>query len=468
MKGDQQKVASFLKQGMGISTLFYPIWCVFGMLMILCFTMKVKIQNKALIWFGSTTFFNFTLPGIPQIISAKYLTNNYLIYTLVIVAAILLTAGTYYVFEKSPSERKKTMKDNTIRNFRNLYSSLFTFLRKKHMRKVVYRQKTTNSAGNVLSKEQKKQAQKFYAPYGKISTVYHNFYTEKTGEYHVNYIPDDIYFNDINYYYNDFQAFKFIDNKTNYDKLFPTIHQPAILAARKNGFWYLGDELVTLDTVRSLLQKYTTVFVKRATDCGGASGVFCLENSSSEQFRAEFDRIVETISTDIAIQKMVVQHEDISKLNPDSVNTLRILTLLHKNGEVKVYSSILRIGGGKGRVDNFCAGGMAVGVDDAGKLKEYGYYLNGNRITEHPMTKVSFLGYEVPSFEAAKDLVKRAHLYVPHFRMVSWDVAIESDGTPTLIEANLADGQLDLHQLTNGPLFGEDTVRVLDEVFLEK
>ena len=94
----------FTKQ---ISSLLYPVWCTFGMLMILCLTMKVKIGNKALIWLGTTTFFNFTLQGIPQILFTKYLNNNYLIYVLVIVTTLLLTLGGYYVFEKLPLERKK-------------------------------------------------------------------------------------------------------------------------------------------------------------------------------------------------------------------------------------------------------------------------------------------------------------------------------------------------------------------------
>jgi len=217
------------------------------------------------------------------------------------------------------------MKAKTIRNFRSLYSSLFTILRKKHMKRVVYKQKTINSTGKVLTKEQKTRAAKFYAPYRKISSVYHNFYTEKTGEFYENYITDDIYFNDINYFYNDFQAFKFIDNKTNYDKLFPTIHQPKILATRKNGFWYLEDTLVSIEDVFERLGKESTVFVKRATDCGGASGVFCLSNESKEQFSQDFEQIVKSIPTDIAIQKLVIQHEALSKLNPDAVNTLKEL-----------------------------------------------------------------------------------------------------------------------------------------------
>ena len=90
-----------------ISQMLYPIWCGFGMLMILCLTMKVRIGNKALIWFGTTTFFNFTLQGIPQIIFSKYLTNNYLIYVFVIVTTLLLTFCGNYLFEKLPLERRK-------------------------------------------------------------------------------------------------------------------------------------------------------------------------------------------------------------------------------------------------------------------------------------------------------------------------------------------------------------------------
>ena len=355
------------------------------------------------------------------------------------------------------------MKTKMILNFRKIYGSLFMWLRKKHMKKVVYKQKTKNSKKNVLTGEQKKLAKNYFAKYKKISTVYHNFYTEKNGIFSEKYIPDDIYFNDINLFYNDYNAFKIVDNKTNYDKLFMGINQPEILAARKNGYWFIRGEISTYEAVVELLSGYKSVFIKRATDCGGGNGVFPLD--IDETFETEFLKITQNIQTDIAVQGLVVQHEKIAQLNSSSVNTLRILTLLDKEGHVKVYSSILRVGGGMARVDNFCSGGMAVGIDDEGKLREFGYYLNGDKVDRHPLSGVVYKGYEIPSFEEAKDLVCRAHICVPHFRMVSWDVAIQSDGTPTLIEANLADGQLDFHQLTNGPLFGEDTVKILDEVY---
>lgn len=42
---------------------------------------------------------------------------------------------------------------------------------------------------------------------------------------------------------------------------------------------------------------------------------------------------------------------------------------------------------------------------------------------------------------------------------------MDNNDEPMLIEANLCDGELDFHQLNNGPLFGVDTEEILSEVF---
>lgn len=91
----------FVKGFVDISVLFYPIWCGFGMLMILCLTMKIKLQNKILIWLGKTIFFIFTLQGIPQILFTKFLNNNYFIYILTTAITLLLAYVADYLFLKS-------------------------------------------------------------------------------------------------------------------------------------------------------------------------------------------------------------------------------------------------------------------------------------------------------------------------------------------------------------------------------
>ena len=44
-------------------------------------------------------------------------------------------------------------------------------------------------------------------------------------------------------------------------------------------------------------------------------------------------------------------------------------------------------------------------------------------------------------------------------------MACDENNEPGLIEANLCDSELDFHQLNNGPVFGEDTELILQEVF---
>lgn len=92
---------AFLKNLVDKSVLFYPLWCGFGMLMILCITMKVRIQNNALVWLGKTVFFIFTLQGIPQIVFSRFLNNNYLIYILVIISILPLTFLVDRLFQKA-------------------------------------------------------------------------------------------------------------------------------------------------------------------------------------------------------------------------------------------------------------------------------------------------------------------------------------------------------------------------------
>ena len=70
-----------------------------------------------------------------------------------------------------------------------------------------------------------------------------------------------------------------------------------------------------------------------------------------------------------------------------------------------------------------------------------------------------------PYYQDVFDKIVNLLLQVPLFRMVSWDVAIDESDEPVLIKVNLSDGELDFHQLNNGPLFGEDTDEILREVF---
>ena len=50
------------------------------------------------------------------------------------------------------------------------------------------------------------------------------------------------------------------------------------------------------------------------------------------------------------------------------------------------------------------------------------------------------------------------------FRLISWDIVLDCNNEPVLIEANLYVGELEFHQLNNGPIFGDETEEILKEI----
>ena len=49
-------------------------------------------------------------------------------------------------------------------------------------------------------------------------------------------------------------------------------------------------------------------------------------------------------------------------------------------------------------------------------------------------------------------------------RLMSWDLAINEDAEPVLIETNLTFSGVDVHQLANGPIYGNHPEPIIEEV----
>ena len=167
----------------------------------------------------------------------------------------------------------------------------------------------------------------------------------------------------------------------------------------------------------------------------------------------------------MVVQAGIKQSAILSSINKDSVNTARLLSLLKKDGSVKIYSSILRMGIKGAKVDNASSGGISCGINEDGHLKSIAYSNTGVKYYEHPSTHAKFSDFTIPNFQKMKDIVIETHPKLPHFRLIGWDIACDDLNEPVLIEANLCDSELDFHQLNNGPVFGEDTESILSEVF---
>lgn len=128
------------------------------------------------------------------------------------------------------------------------------------------------------------------------------------------------------------------------------------------------------------------------------------------------------------------QHEGMSKLYPNAVNTLRITVAREKAG-LRVMGRMGMFGAHGTDCSNWHFGGVSVNLREDGTLDKYGYCKIDKKVTSHPDTGVVFEGYKIPYFDEAITLAKRATECFYGICSIGWDVVITTDG-PVLLEGN--------------------------------
>ena len=213
-----------------------------------------------------------------------------------------------------------------------------------------------------------------------------------------------------------------------------------------NRFVQGGGAELTDSQVDSILAsiKSERIFVKKYTG-GAASGVSIIENINGkliyqgETVNAKFIR-KEFGGCKTFFEKQLIQEPILRSFNPDTVNTIRVMTL-NINDTPRVISAAVRFGRKGGFVDNTAKGGVAVSLDiETGVLGDWGIReYNLNKFYEHPDSKKKFGGVLVEQWPAVKELVLRTLKFLPEYRSVGFDVVTTEDG-PCIIEINTGAG----------------------------
>ena len=239
---------------------------------------------------------------------------------------------------------------------------------------------------------------------------------------------------------------------------------PTVFAYSKDGALYpLGWRLTgewneNTIPIDSFLDKDGKYFCKPFNGkCG--RGIFTLQISDEIRINERVINralAVEYLSSafkdEYIIQDILVQHPEMSALNPSSVNTIRIITGRNKKSkQVEFITGFLRIGGKKSMTDNMAGGGMAVGINfETGYLQHYGYFFSdggSRRIEEHLELKIPLETIRVPHLEEAIQTSIALHKKLDDLQIIGWDVAVTADSI-SFIEGNDSPG---LSQSNHGP-----------------
>jgi len=184
-------------------------------------------------------------------------------------------------------------------------------------------------------------------------------------------------------------------------------------------------------------------------DCGpsGTGLVFKHSRSVSER---DF-----TDSFDYVIQPAVKQHDEMEKLSGNSVNTIRVVTLLKPGRGAECFFTSLKFGVNDSRVDNVNMGGRFLLLDREGVVTSNPYDELGLECRECIASGFEYKGFRVPSFRRAVEICKEQHLKFPYTRFIAWDIYIDSDSDPKIIEWNARLPGMWVNEAVAGPLWNK-------------
>lgn len=295
-----------------------------------------------------------------------------------------------------------------------------------------------------------------------IPLDWHRYFYKRTGVYSVKYIPTSLYYTDLIGRFNVFPMNEAYTDKNIADILLPKQYQPEVVLKNMNGRFFIGDKPICKQEAIQFFSNINDVLIKPTLEYHG-DGVckFSVHDGITTVNGLTIEQLFDSYNPNFIVQKVLHQHPQMEALNSSSVNTIRILTY-HSEQEVLVLYSVIRIGKQGAEIDNETAGGISTRINADGTLCKFAFGAPGNDNVEKTDSGVVLDGYMIPSYDKAVDLAKRMHLYLPHFDLVGWDIAIDLDGNPIIIEYNTWP---ELSQSANGPAFGDYTERVLKEIW---
>ena len=315
-----------------------------------------------------------------------------------------------------------------------------------------------------LTKDQKKEVQEFYIDMiGKKIPLYcHEYFYSRTGHFTKEYVPNNLYHVDLVPRANIHRLQGPFGDKNMCDLLFPGENIAHSILKNMNGYYYFEGEPVSEEDAIRLCQNLGKVIIKPSRESKGKGvRVFSAKDGITDMDGKTIEQLFKEYKKDFLVQEWVKQHKDMDALNPTSVNTIRVLS--YRSGmEVLIIYSVVRIGRKGSVIDNQCAGGISTTIDKDGRLGKdaFGGYSSDNiHITD---SGIVLEGYQLPSYNKAIEMVKRLHLKLPFFNIVGWDVAIQEDGEPVLIEFNSNPG---LSQSAFKSGMGDYTERIIRELW---
>ena len=137
----------------------------------------------------------------------------------------------------------------------------------------------------------------------------------------------------------------------------------------------------------------------------------------------------------MCIEECIESCKELKDFHPESLNTIRIVTVSNKK-KAEVFGSFFRMGVGNSVVDNAHAGGIFAQINiHTGIIESDGINTNGERFLYHPDSKLKIEGFTIPKWDLICNTCCQAAVLTGNV-FTGWDVVINSQGKVEFIEGN--------------------------------
>ena len=313
-----------------------------------------------------------------------------------------------------------------------------------------------------LSKGQEADVKAFFKKHfgREVPTYWHQYLYSRNGVWSEKYIPASIYNSEIIHRLNKFQFRHAYVDKGFYDTLFPDFNRPKTIVKNMNGYYYDGEHPLTEAEAIERCSNLSEAIIKPSLGGTWGIGVKFIHSSDGfiESMNCSIKDLFQSYKQSFIIQERLEQHPEMNKLNPTSLNTIRVLSYRRGN-EIIILYAVVRIGRSGQVIDNETAGGIKADIDlSTGKIKGAAFGNAKEKLMPTTDVGTALDGFAIPSFQKVLKAVKEMHYRLPYFNMIGWDMSVDKDGKPTLIEWNRA---AELSQVAHGPAFGDLTEEIL-------
>ena len=224
--------------------------------------------------------------------------------------------------------------------------------------------------------------------------------------------------------YNNKSYFHNFENKIEFNRIFNKYLKRDWLLSDNNSIYEFIDFFKTHNPI-----------IVKPIDSSGGEGIEKFIYTNDDEAKKLYYKLIE--NKQLLVEDCIKQHKDMNSLYENSVNTLRLFTF-YKNGQSYFLQAILKIGNGS-IIDNFSNGGMYTYVDENGTVFVEAIDRDDNIYYEHPISHCKIVGFKVPMFQDAVNLVKECAKVIPEVSYIGWDVAISENG-PVIVEGNCFPG----------------------------